>query len=43
MEAMEGSGRLIHLVPSLFEVLGVPYTGAAVESTMYASFARLTR
>jgi D-alanine-D-alanine ligase len=37
MEAMEGSGRLIHLVPSLYEHLGLPYTGASTESLFLTS------
>jgi D-alanine-D-alanine ligase len=34
MESMEGSCRLIHLVPALFDLLGIPYTGASTE-TLY--------
>lgn len=29
MESIAGSGRLIHVVPSLLEALGVPYTGCS--------------
>jgi D-alanine-D-alanine ligase len=29
MESIAGSGRLIHVVPSLLDTLGIPYTGCA--------------
>jgi D-alanine-D-alanine ligase len=34
VESVEGHGRLIHLVPTVLELLGVPYTGSSAD-TLY--------
>jgi D-alanine-D-alanine ligase len=36
-ESVNGSGQLIHLAPSLLEQLGLPYTGATLESMFLTS------
>ncbi len=36
-ESIEGSGRFIHMVPSLLDYLGVPYTGAPTEGMFLSS------
>jgi D-alanine-D-alanine ligase len=37
VESVEGQGRLIHLAPSLFESLGLPFTGAGSEAVYLTS------
>jgi D-alanine-D-alanine ligase len=37
VESIEGSGRFIHMVPSLLDFLGVPYTGAPTEGMFLTS------
>ncbi len=37
VESLAGYGRLIHLVPSLFDAIGLPYTGAPAESIWLTS------
>jgi len=37
VESLAGYGRLIHLVPSLFDAVGLPYTGAPAESIWLTS------
>ena len=37
VEALDGRGRLIHLVPSLLDALGVPYTGSCAEALLVTS------
>ncbi|MBU0699555.1 MAG: GNAT family N-acetyltransferase [Proteobacteria bacterium] len=37
VESLEGKGKLIHLVPSLLDVMGIPYTGSASESIYLSS------
>ncbi|MBN2233403.1 MAG: ATP-grasp domain-containing protein [Deltaproteobacteria bacterium] len=37
MESIEGHGRLIHLVPFLLDVLGLPYTGVGAEAMLLTS------
>ncbi|HET6220931.1 MAG TPA: hypothetical protein VFE11_02150 [Dongiaceae bacterium] len=37
VESVEGLGRLIHLAPSLFESLGLPYSGAGSEAVYLTS------
>jgi len=37
VESLDGSGRLIHLVPSLLESMGVPFTGSSAESIYLTS------
>ena len=37
VESLERSGRLIHLVPSLLDVMGIPYTGSPSESIYLTS------
>ena len=32
VETLEGSGRLIHLAPALWEVAGIPFTGSSAEA-----------
>jgi D-alanine-D-alanine ligase len=36
-ETIEGKGSLIHLVPSLLDTLGIPYTGAPCEAILLTS------
>ncbi len=37
VEDLEGHGRLIHLVPFLFDALSIQYTGSCAESLMFTS------
>lgn len=37
VESLESKGKLIHLVPSLLDVIGLPYTGSASESIYFSS------
>ncbi|MFO8085236.1 MAG: ATP-grasp domain-containing protein [Desulfobacterales bacterium] len=37
VEAMEGHGRLIHLLPFLLDAMAIPYTGASAESLLMTS------
>jgi D-alanine-D-alanine ligase len=37
VESLDGRGRLIHLVPSLLDAMGVPYTGACAEAILVTS------
>jgi D-alanine-D-alanine ligase len=37
VESLDGRGRLIHLVPSLLDALGVPYTGSCAEAILVTS------
>ncbi len=43
VESLDGRGRLIHLVPSLLDTLGIPYTGScaeAIRATSHKVFAK---
>ncbi len=37
VESLDGTGRLIHVVPSLLDALAVPYTGACAEAMLLTS------
>jgi D-alanine-D-alanine ligase len=37
VESLDGTGRLIHLVPGLLDALGLPYTGAPAEAVALTS------
>jgi D-alanine-D-alanine ligase len=37
VEALEGRGRMIHLVPILLDALGIPYTGSCAETILVTS------
>ena len=37
VESLDGTSRLIHLIPFLLEVVNVPYTGAKAEATLLTS------
>ncbi|MFO7707204.1 MAG: D-alanine--D-alanine ligase [Desulfobacterales bacterium] len=37
VESLDGTGRLIHVVPSLLDALAVPYTGACAEAMFLTS------
>ncbi|MBM4036015.1 MAG: ATP-grasp domain-containing protein, partial [Planctomycetes bacterium] len=37
VESVEGAGRLIHLAPSLLDLLGFPYTGSGTEALVLTS------
>lgn len=37
VESLDGRGRLIHLVPSLLDAMGVPYTGSCAEAVLVTS------
>ena len=37
VETLAGKGSLIHLVPSLLDALGIPYTGAGMEAMLLTS------
>lgn len=37
VESLEGTGRLIHLVPTLIDTMGVAYTGSCAEAIMATS------
>lgn len=37
VESLEGKGRLIHLIPSLLDHMGLPYTGASTEALFLTS------
>ncbi len=37
VETIEGDGRIIHIAPTLFDHLGVPYTGAKTEAIFFTS------
>lgn len=37
VESIEGQGRLIHLAPTLYESLGIPFTGAGAEAMFLTS------
>jgi D-alanine-D-alanine ligase len=37
VESLDGTGRLIHLFPSLLDAMGLPYTGACAEATLMTS------
>ncbi len=43
VESLGGHGRLIHLVPALLEVLGIPFTGASAEAMYVTSGKLLTK
>ncbi len=43
VESLEGRGRWIHLVPSLLDGLGIPYTGAPAEAVFLTSNKLLTK
>ncbi len=43
VESLGGSGRLIHAVPALLDVLGVPYTGATAEMQFITSHKPLAK
>ena len=43
VESVEGSGRLIHLGPSLLDFLGIPYTGSPTEALFVTSNKLLTK
>ena len=43
VESVEGSGRLIHLAPSLLDLLGIPYTGSPTEALFVTSNKLLTK
>jgi D-alanine-D-alanine ligase len=37
VESLDGTGRLIHVIPSLLDALAVPYTGACAEAMLLTS------
>ena len=37
VESLDGSGRLIHLVPALLDAMGLPYTGSCAEAILMTS------
>jgi D-alanine-D-alanine ligase len=37
VEALDGEGKLIHLVPSLLDVIGIPYTGSPSDAIYLSS------
>ena len=37
VESLDSKGRLIHLVPSLLDVMGIPYTGSVSDSIYFSS------
>ncbi|RPJ74592.1 MAG: D-alanine--D-alanine ligase [Desulfobacteraceae bacterium] len=37
VESLDGTGRLIHVVPSLLDALGLPYTGACADAVFLTS------
>jgi D-alanine-D-alanine ligase len=37
VESLEGKGRLIHLLPSCLDAMGIPYTGAKAEAMLFTS------
>lgn len=37
VESLDGTGRLIHLAPSLLDAMGLPYTGACAEAIQLTS------
>jgi D-alanine-D-alanine ligase len=37
VESLDGTGRLIHMVPSLLDAMALPYTGACAEAVMLTS------
>ena len=37
VESLDGTGRMIHLFPSLLDTMGLPYTGACAEAMMLTS------
>jgi D-alanine-D-alanine ligase len=37
VESLDGSGRLIHLVPALLDTMGLPYTGSCTEAILMTS------
>lgn len=37
VESLAGTGRLIHLLPTLLEAMGVPYSGASAEALLFTS------
>jgi D-alanine-D-alanine ligase len=37
VESLDGRGRLIHLMPSLLDALGIPYTGSCAEAILVTS------
>ena len=43
LESVEGSGRLIHIAPSLLDFLGIPYTGSPTEALFVTSNKLLTK
>jgi len=43
VESLDGSGKLIHLSPSLLEHLGIPYTGCRSEAMYVSSNKTLTK
>jgi D-alanine-D-alanine ligase len=42
-ETIDGKGSLIHLAPSLFDSLGIPYTGAPTEAILLTSHKLLSK
>ncbi len=43
VEGLNGKGRLIHLIPSLLETMGIPYTGCPAHSLMICSHKPLAK
>ena len=43
LESVEGSGRLIHVAPSLLDFIGIPYTGSPTEALFVTSNKLLTK
>lgn len=43
VESLDGHGRLIHLVPSLLDTLGIRYTGCPAEAVMLTSHKLMTK
>ncbi len=37
VESLDGSGRLIHLFPTLLDAMGIPYTGSCAEAVFMTS------
>lgn len=43
VESLGGAGRLLHTVPALLDVMGVPYTGASAEAQFVTSHKTLAK
>lgn len=43
VESLGGAGRLIHAIPALLDVMGVPYTGASAEAQFITSHKPLAK